>query len=248
MGRVDIAALVVTATLTGCSAGSKPEITENTEQPPWQTFQIDALKQQRQTQGVGFLEFLDEPAVSMGLYHLAAGAVDGQDAHGLDEVYYVVNGAATIAIEGVDHPVEAGSSVFVRANADHRFHSITEDLDVLVVFSKSTPNSADPAGLAFTLGDVLTPRDANQNVWNEFLGTTTMSLGMYMLPQSVGGDGTLTHDFAEVNIVVDGAARFAVGDDTIDIAAGTIMYVEQGAGHRFHTLSGDVDVLIWWER
>lgn len=218
--------------------------------PPdrWQSFQLSTLQQQRAAQGVGYLQFLDASDVTMGLYHLAAGAVDGQEAHGRDEVYYVVSGTAVVDVEGTDYPVEAGSVVWVKANADHRFHNITEALDVLVIFANGTPNPGDATGLVFTLDEIVAPRDAGQNVWNQFLTMSTMSLGMYLLPQSLGGDQTLTHTFGEVNIMVDGAGKFTVGDDTIDVLPGTIMYVESGVGHQFHALTGDIDVLIWWER
>jgi mannose-6-phosphate isomerase-like protein (cupin superfamily) len=38
-------------------------------------------------------------------------------------------------VEDVDQPVQAGSIVYVEANASHRFHSITEDLTTLVFFA-----------------------------------------------------------------------------------------------------------------
>lgn len=184
----------------------------------------------------------------MGLYHLPAGAQDTQDAHGEDEVYYVVRGSGKLSIDGVDHDVVPGAVYFVRAQVSHRFHSLTEDLDVLVVFASGASSATDPASLVFAPEDMVANRDGSTNVWDPFLNVSSMSLGMYMLPRSVGGDGTLTHTFDEINVVVDGRSQFQMGADRVDIAPGSIVYVERGVGHSFSSLSDDVDVLILWNR
>ena len=82
-----------------------------------------------------YLEFLRIPALSMGLYVLPAGGTDLQQPHTEDEVYYVVRGRALIQVAGVDRPVHAGSIVTVEAGVEHRFHSIAEELAVLVFFA-----------------------------------------------------------------------------------------------------------------
>jgi len=71
--------------------------------------------------------------LSVGLYMLGAGGVDDQTPHEEDEVYYAVRGVAKLRVDGDDHPVKAGSVLFVPAHADHRFVDIEEEL-VLVVF------------------------------------------------------------------------------------------------------------------
>ena len=80
-------------------------------------------------------EFLRQERLSVGLYVLAAGATDHQVPHTEDETYYIVSGDATIEVAGENRPVSAGSVIYVDAHVDHRFHSITEDLSVIVVFA-----------------------------------------------------------------------------------------------------------------
>ena len=75
------------------------------------------------------------PTLSCGLYVLAAGAVDPQKPHAEDEVYYVVRGAARMMVGGEDRPVALGDIIFVGALEEHRFHSITEELALLVMFA-----------------------------------------------------------------------------------------------------------------
>ena len=101
-------------------------------------FDLATLFQQQQhfvSRGQMYLEFLRESTMSMGLYVLPAGAVDGQEPHSEDEVYYVAAGRGRFVSAGEDVPVQAGSILFVHAHAEHHFHSIEEDLHILVVFA-----------------------------------------------------------------------------------------------------------------
>jgi mannose-6-phosphate isomerase-like protein (cupin superfamily) len=98
-------------------------------------FAIDDLITQNQVSSQPYLEFLRVPALSAGLYRLPAGSVDPQQPHHEDEVYYVVQGRATIRVQDEDRPVTAGSIVYVPAHVPHRFHGITEELVVLVFFA-----------------------------------------------------------------------------------------------------------------
>jgi mannose-6-phosphate isomerase-like protein (cupin superfamily) len=73
--------------------------------------------------------------MSSGIYLLPAGAVDPQQPHSEDEAYYVVRGRGQIRVGYEDQEVEAGSFVYVPAHVPHRFHTITEDLAILVLFA-----------------------------------------------------------------------------------------------------------------
>ncbi|MGH7614979.1 MAG: cupin domain-containing protein [Gemmatimonadales bacterium] len=48
---------------------------------------------------------------------------------------YVVRGRATLQVGGVDVPVSPEAVVYVPARVAHRFHSISEELSVLVFFA-----------------------------------------------------------------------------------------------------------------
>ena len=80
-------------------------------------------------------EFLRVPSLSTGLYVLPAGARDPQQPHSEDEVYYVIAGRGQIRVAEEDRAVQAGSIVYVAAGVEHRFHTITEDLTILVFFA-----------------------------------------------------------------------------------------------------------------
>ena len=88
----------------------------------------------RQTENP-YLEFIRAPSLSVGLYELPADGVDLQVPHTEDEVYYVVSGRGTILVGSENRAVTAGSVVFVSAGVEHGFHTITEDLTILVFFA-----------------------------------------------------------------------------------------------------------------
>jgi mannose-6-phosphate isomerase-like protein (cupin superfamily) len=97
-------------------------------------WELMAIEQDRATSGERYREFLRVPDLSAGLYVLDAGAPDPQQPHGEDELYYVVAGRARITVGEETRDVRPGSLVFVAAEAPHRFHDITERLQLLVVF------------------------------------------------------------------------------------------------------------------
>ncbi len=98
-------------------------------------YELAQLLSQREASNKLYLEFLKVPDLSMGLYVLPAGGIDPQSPHTEDEVYYVVSGRAKIKVADEDREVQAGSIVYVAKNVEHRFHSIEEELTVLVFFA-----------------------------------------------------------------------------------------------------------------
>ena len=98
-------------------------------------FELSDLDRQRAQAGKLYLEFLRAPALSLGLYVLPAGGVDAQQPHKEDEVYYVISGRAKVRVGDEERGVQAGSIIFAAPGVPHRFHSITEDLRLLVFFA-----------------------------------------------------------------------------------------------------------------
>lgn len=100
-----------------------------------QAYELAQLLSQRETSHKLYLEFLKVPDLSMGLYVLPTGGADPQSPHTEDEVYYVASGKAKILVANENRDVQAGSVIYVEKNVAHRFHSIEEDLTVLVFFA-----------------------------------------------------------------------------------------------------------------
>src|SRR6185312_13005544 len=105
-------------------------------------FEISQLVDEHVQSIDAYLEFLRVPSLSLGLYKLSAGGIDLQEPHTEDEVYYVVSGRGAIQVGTENRAVEGGSIVFVAAGIEHRFHSLTEDLRILVFFGPAEYSQA----------------------------------------------------------------------------------------------------------
>ena len=73
--------------------------------------------------------------MSAGLYVLPAGGVDQQQPHTEDEIYVVLAGRSSFTAGQETRAVEPDDVIFVGAGVPHRFHDITEELRVVVVFA-----------------------------------------------------------------------------------------------------------------
>jgi mannose-6-phosphate isomerase-like protein (cupin superfamily) len=107
-------------------------------------FQLATVLEERRATGQAWLEFFRVPDLSLGVYVLPAGGEDPQSPHGQDEIYYVVSGRATLRVNGEDTPAVPGAILYVAAEAEHRFHSIAEELTLLVFFAPAyEPRTGD---------------------------------------------------------------------------------------------------------
>ena len=100
------------------------------------SFEMVDLITLQQRIGERYLEFFTSSEhLSMGLYFLKASEPDPQQPHTEDEIYYIVSGRGEIQVADENAAIQPGSAIFVGTGVDHRFHSITEDLIILVVFA-----------------------------------------------------------------------------------------------------------------
>jgi mannose-6-phosphate isomerase-like protein (cupin superfamily) len=98
-------------------------------------FTLAALRERHHRGGTLYDEFLRVDAVSAGLYVLPVAEPDPQTPHAQDEVYVVLAGSASFTATGETITVAPGSTIFVPAGEVHRFHDVTERLEVVVLFA-----------------------------------------------------------------------------------------------------------------
>ena len=98
-------------------------------------FRLEELEAERSANDGAYLQFLRERHMSAGLYALDAGTVDPQQPHHQDEIYLVVSGRGWLTVGEETTNVARGSVVHVPARTPHKFHHISEDLRVVVIFS-----------------------------------------------------------------------------------------------------------------
>jgi mannose-6-phosphate isomerase-like protein (cupin superfamily) len=118
-------------------AGGDPPKAATGDRPKSAAFDLGELAAHRAKGSDPWLEFLSTSTLRTGLYALPAGGVDPQTPHREDEVYHVVAGRAVLDVDGESHPVHPGSILYVRAGVPHHFHSIEEELRVVVFFSRA---------------------------------------------------------------------------------------------------------------
>jgi mannose-6-phosphate isomerase-like protein (cupin superfamily) len=97
-------------------------------------FELDGLLDQIKRDHP-YIEFLRIPTMSAGVYVLPVGAVDRQQAHREDEIYYVVRGRAKMWLGAEERSVQEGHVIFVEPGLEHRFFDVEQDLVLLVVFT-----------------------------------------------------------------------------------------------------------------
>lgn len=113
-----------------------------------QRFELADILTKQAELGTAYYEFLkpDTLSMSIGIYQLLAGAEDQQNPHSEDEVYYVVSGRSQMMVGAEHFAVQAGSIIYVKAEVEHRFYDIAEDLVILVAFSPAEYSEKNEEG------------------------------------------------------------------------------------------------------
>ncbi len=105
----------------------------------WKVFDLAQIRDKLTGKPAEYREFLNVPALSCGIYFLAAGSKDMQAPHDEDEVYMVLSGRARMRVDGEERAVGPGSVLYVSASTEHSFFEIEEDMTLLVVFANAPP-------------------------------------------------------------------------------------------------------------
>jgi mannose-6-phosphate isomerase-like protein (cupin superfamily) len=102
---------------------------------PSHPFDTDAVVRRLQAAGGGYEIVHESTGLEVGVYVLVAPEPDRQQPHEDDELYLVLEGSGVLEVEGEQHAISVGHSIFVPAGAEHRF-SAYEQLSVLVIFAR----------------------------------------------------------------------------------------------------------------
>jgi quercetin dioxygenase-like cupin family protein len=95
----------------------------------------------------------------------------------------------------------------------------------------------------FHLDTLLQDGQTHSAPYYEFLRSRDMSVGVYHL--AAGRTDTQgVHAEDVLFYVVRGAASMRVGDDQIEVNAGSIVHVPKGVAPRFSAVHSDIDVLV----
>jgi mannose-6-phosphate isomerase-like protein (cupin superfamily) len=99
-------------------------------------FDVNEITERLRAENGGYEVFHASPGLDLGVYVLVAPQPDRQQPHEWDELYLVLQGHATLTVEGEAIPLVAGGAAYVKAGAEHRFTDY-ESVSLLVVFDKT---------------------------------------------------------------------------------------------------------------
>ncbi|MGB6592676.1 MAG: cupin domain-containing protein [Candidatus Nitrosopolaris sp.] len=91
-------------------------------------YELNNLLSELEDRGRYYIDFINTRGIQAGIIRLHAGENDIQGPHSVHEVYYVIDGSGFIKLNGKDYEIKQGSSIFVPAKADHKFHGNKQDL------------------------------------------------------------------------------------------------------------------------
>jgi len=97
----------------------------------------------------------------------------------------------------------------------------------------------------FTVDDLEQQRTQSGKSYREFLRVPALSGGLYVLPPGAT-DLQRPHHEDEMYYVIRGKARFRAGDDDREISAGSVLYVAAEVEHRFHDITEELAVLVFF--
>ena len=97
----------------------------------------------------------------------------------------------------------------------------------------------------FDLHDLDRQRAASGKLYLEFLRIPAMSAGVYVLPKG-GTDPQKPHREDEMYYVVRGRAHMQIGNERSEVRAGSVIFVEAKAEHRFYDVEEELEVLVFF--
>jgi mannose-6-phosphate isomerase-like protein (cupin superfamily) len=74
--------------------------------------ELNNILSELEDQGGYFIDFISTKGIQAGVIRLHPGENDTQGSHSVDEVYYVIEGNGFIKLNGKDHEIRQGTSIF----------------------------------------------------------------------------------------------------------------------------------------
>jgi mannose-6-phosphate isomerase-like protein (cupin superfamily) len=84
-----------------------------------------------------------------------------------------------------------------------------------------------------------------EHVYHEFMRSELLSVGLALWPAG-SVDTQQPHTEDEVYYVVSGRGHISVAGSSADVGPGSTVFVATGVEHRFHDITEDLSVLVFW--
>jgi mannose-6-phosphate isomerase-like protein (cupin superfamily) len=100
---------------------------------------------------------------------------------------------------------------------------------------------------AFAIADLVEGLVADRHDFAEFFRAPSGTLSLTIARWPAGSlDDQQPHTEDEVYYVATGRARLTIGDESMAVAAGSVVFVAAGMEHRFSEIGEDLEVLVFW--
>jgi mannose-6-phosphate isomerase-like protein (cupin superfamily) len=93
------------------------------------------------------------------------------------------------------------------------------------------------------LADLLADHSAGDRPYLEFLRSSDLSVGLYVL-KAGDVDRQQPHREDEIYVVMTGRSRFTAGEDTRDVQPGDVIYVAKEIPHHFHDITDALQLVV----
>ena len=97
----------------------------------------------------------------------------------------------------------------------------------------------------FHVDDLLRHRSEKGRLYLEFLRIPALSAGVYVLPAR-GADPQKPHHEDEMYYVIRGRARMQIGTEHAEVRAGSVIFVEAHAEHKFYDIQEELEILVFF--
>ncbi|WP_406284431.1 cupin domain-containing protein [Embleya sp. NBC_00896] len=98
---------------------------------------------------------------------------------------------------------------------------------------------------AFRLDDLDAERVFEKGAYLRFLNERNFSIGLYGLEPGET-DTQKPHDRDEAYVVISGRGSLTVGEESTNVARGSVVYVPAHVPHRFHRITEPLRVLVFF--
>lgn len=97
----------------------------------------------------------------------------------------------------------------------------------------------------FAMADLVDQLKSSERPYLPFLNRSTMRCGVYRLVAGAT-DGQAPHELDEVYYVLNGRARFRVGEEEVDVKPGDVLFVAAHETHQFLNITEDLELLVFF--
>ena len=105
----------------------------------------------------------------------------------------------------------------------------------------------DPDFVNFELDSLLAQMDDNGRPWLPFQKGKNVLTGIYRL-KAGATDQQQPHNTDEVYYVIAGKAKFTAAEKTIDVQAGSILFVKAAIEHQFSEIEEELIILVFFDQ